>query len=215
MANNSEAPQPAEAKKSGSTKKPKKSESKKAASAANPDASSEVSASAEPPAPLPSDPSDEKPIEQPKPSENANEIATDSGEPKATEEGSIIPIDPVVDMPVVNIPYPLKPIDPEPVEVEAEARLKRPVKPADSQPLNDNDSSNKISLQELENYKKTYNNLIQELQDRLSHEEDAHSSLASTKKKLEGDLGNLKKEIEDLELALQKVIIKFNQLCLN
>ena len=42
------------------------------------------------------------------------------------------------------------------------------------------------------------------MQDRLSHEEDAHASLSSSKKKLENEIQNQKKEIEDLELALQK-----------
>lgn len=46
---------------------------------------------------------------------------------------------------------------------------------------------------------------LQELQERLSREEDAHSNLNSNKKKLEGELGNLKKEIEDLQLVIQKV----------
>ncbi|XP_023210290.1 myosin heavy chain, muscle-like isoform X18 [Centruroides sculpturatus] len=45
---------------------------------------------------------------------------------------------------------------------------------------------------------------LQELQDRLNHEEDAHSSLNSVKKKLEGEISSLKKDMEDLELTIQK-----------
>ena len=47
--------------------------------------------------------------------------------------------------------------------------------------------------------------MIQDLQDRLSHEEDAAANLSSSKKKLEGDISNLKKDLENLELSLQKV----------
>lgn len=46
---------------------------------------------------------------------------------------------------------------------------------------------------------------LQELQERLGREEDAHASLNSNKKKLEGEMSNLKKEIEDLQLVIQKV----------
>uniref|UniRef100_A0A1W7RA59 Myosin heavy chain, muscle n=1 Tax=Hadrurus spadix TaxID=141984 RepID=A0A1W7RA59_9SCOR len=45
---------------------------------------------------------------------------------------------------------------------------------------------------------------LQELQDRLGHEEDAHASLNSAKKKLEGEISSMKKDIEDLELTIQK-----------
>ncbi len=45
----------------------------------------------------------------------------------------------------------------------------------------------------------------QDLQDRLSHEEDAHTALTSQKKKLEQEMQQQKKEIEDLELSIQKV----------
>ena len=53
--------------------------------------------------------------------------------------------------------------------------------------------------------KKQYDLLLQDLNDRLSHEEDAHTSLTQAKKKLESELASQKKEIEDLELSLQKV----------
>lgn len=46
---------------------------------------------------------------------------------------------------------------------------------------------------------------LQELQERLSREEDSASNLNSSKKKLEGEVSNLKKEIEDLQLVIQKV----------
>lgn len=46
---------------------------------------------------------------------------------------------------------------------------------------------------------------LQELQDRLAREEDSASNLNSNKKKLEGEVSNLKKEIEDLQLVIQKV----------
>jgi len=59
--------------------------------------------------------------------------------------------------------------------------------------------------EEHSNNYKHYDLLIQDLQDRLGHEEDAHSALSSQKKKLEQELSQQKKEIEDLELSLQKV----------
>lgn len=46
---------------------------------------------------------------------------------------------------------------------------------------------------------------LQELQERLSREEDAHANLNQNKKKLEGETANLRKEIEDLQLVIQKV----------
>jgi cell division protein FtsL len=46
------------------------------------------------------------------------------------------------------------------------------------------------------------------MQDRLSHEEDAHAQLNQQKKKLESEISQQKKEIEDLELSLQKVSVK-------
>ena len=54
--------------------------------------------------------------------------------------------------------------------------------------------------------RKHYESLVQDLQDRLSHEEEAHTQLSQTKKKLENEISSQKKEIEDMELALQKVI---------
>lgn len=50
---------------------------------------------------------------------------------------------------------------------------------------------------------------LQELQERLSREEDAHTSLNSGKKKLESEISNFKKEIEDLQLVIQKVGCNF------
>lgn len=46
---------------------------------------------------------------------------------------------------------------------------------------------------------------LQELQERLAREEDAHANLNQNKKKLEGEAANLRKEIEDLQLVIQKV----------
>lgn len=69
------------------------------------------------------------------------------------------------------------------------------------------ESEQSISLKAYELCKLTYENLIQEMQDRLSGEEDAHQNLSAGKKKLEGDISHLKKDIEDLELSLQKVIL--------
>ncbi|GFV63845.1 myosin heavy chain, striated muscle [Trichonephila clavipes] len=45
---------------------------------------------------------------------------------------------------------------------------------------------------------------LTDVQDRLSHEEDAHVQMAQIKKKLELDVNTLKKEVEDLELTIQK-----------
>lgn len=69
----------------------------------------------------------------------------------------------------------------------------------------DENRSNELKSEVLENIKNTYDLLIQDYQDRLSHEEDAHTQLSSQKKKLEGEISNQKKEIEDMNLALQKV----------
>lgn len=62
-----------------------------------------------------------------------------------------------------------------------------------------------IPRQELVDFKSLCDVKLQELQDRLAHEEDAAQNLSSGKKKLEGDISNLKKDIENLELALSKV----------
>jgi hypothetical protein len=75
----------------------------------------------------------------------------------------------------------------------------------DELPLNVNPYENMISREELNNYKTACDSIIQDLQDRLSHEEDAAANLNQNKKKLEGDISNLKKDIENVELALQKV----------
>lgn len=45
----------------------------------------------------------------------------------------------------------------------------------------------------------------QDTQERLQQEEDARNQLFQNKKKLEQEASGLKKDIEDLELALQKV----------
>lgn len=73
-------------------------------------------------------------------------------------------------------------------------------------PMNVDPNADKVSREELINYRLACDSLLKDLQDRLSHEEDAAQSLSSNKKKLEGDISNLKKDIENLELALQKVI---------
>lgn len=46
---------------------------------------------------------------------------------------------------------------------------------------------------------------LQDTQERLQQEEDARNQLFQQKKKLEQENGGLKKDIEDLELAIQKV----------
>uniref|UniRef100_T1IQ65 Myosin heavy chain, muscle n=1 Tax=Strigamia maritima TaxID=126957 RepID=T1IQ65_STRMM len=45
---------------------------------------------------------------------------------------------------------------------------------------------------------------LQEMQERLSGEEDAHNSLNQVKRKLENEISGMKKDVEDLELNLQK-----------
>lgn len=50
------------------------------------------------------------------------------------------------------------------------------------------------------------------MQERLVHEEDAHVQMAQIKKKLEMDVNTLKKEVEDLELTMQKVKIQLENL---
>lgn len=45
---------------------------------------------------------------------------------------------------------------------------------------------------------------MQDTQDRLQQEEDARNQLFQQKKKLEQEVSGLKKDIEDLELAVQK-----------
>lgn len=47
--------------------------------------------------------------------------------------------------------------------------------------------------------------ISQDVSERLTHEEDAHVQIAQIKKKLEMDVNTLKKEVEDLELTIQKV----------
>lgn len=64
---------------------------------------------------------------------------------------------------------------------------------------------NMYSLDELNHYKSVYESRMQEMQDRLSHEEDAAQNLSQSKRKLESDISNLKKDLENVELSLQKV----------
>jgi hypothetical protein len=52
---------------------------------------------------------------------------------------------------------------------------------------------------------KTSTFCLQDTQERLQQEEDARNQLFQQKKKLEQENGGLKKDVEDLELALQKV----------
>jgi len=82
---------------------------------------------------------------------------------------------------------------------------KKPTTSDDDLPINVNPYEDMISRDELNNYKTACDSIIQDLQDRLSHEEDAAASLGQGKKKLEGDIHNLKKDIENVELQLQKV----------
>ena len=77
--------------------------------------------------------------------------------------------------------------------------------PNNSDVLNQDDEDTAIRQEYVNALKRQYDSLLQELQDRLGHEEDAHSNLSSAKKKLEQELAHQKKEIEDLELSLQKV----------
>jgi hypothetical protein len=46
---------------------------------------------------------------------------------------------------------------------------------------------------------------MKEMENRLMDEEDAAAELEGLKKKMEGDMGELKKDIEDLETSLTKV----------
>lgn len=121
--------------------------------------------------------------------------------PAPLEESVPVAIVPVVES-VVTQPTPI-------VQNKLEVATPEPVVPvarfSNELPVNTCTCKNHISRDELEDYKLTSDGLIQELQDRLSHEEDAASNLSQGKKKLEGDLSGLKKEIEDLELGLQKV----------
>ena len=45
---------------------------------------------------------------------------------------------------------------------------------------------------------------LQETQDRLSEEEEAREALMQAKKKMEQEMNHVKKELEDLELTIQK-----------
>lgn len=51
-----------------------------------------------------------------------------------------------------------------------------------------------------------YFKILQDIQERLQLEEDARNQLFQQKKKLEQENAGLKKDLEDLELAVQKVI---------
>ncbi|RWS28092.1 myosin heavy chain: muscle-like protein, partial [Leptotrombidium deliense] len=101
-----------------------------------------------------------------------------------------------------------KAVESEAAELTATVDLgeskEKTVENVDESPINANESHPSIDIEQLRTYRNTYETLIQELQDRLSHEEDAHASLMQGKRKLEGDLSSLKKDIEDLELNLQK-----------
>jgi phage shock protein A len=46
---------------------------------------------------------------------------------------------------------------------------------------------------------------MKEMEDRLMDEEDAAAELEGLKKKMEGEMGELKRDIEDLETGLAKV----------
>ena len=56
---------------------------------------------------------------------------------------------------------------------------------------------------------------MQDTQERLAQEEEARNQLFQNKKKLEQEAAGLKKDIEDLELALQKAISNLNHIMLN
>ena len=47
----------------------------------------------------------------------------------------------------------------------------------------------------------------QELQTRLEDEEDANADASASRRKLEAECGEMKKDIEDLEISLAKVLI--------
>lgn len=69
----------------------------------------------------------------------------------------------------------------------------------------DIESERVMTMDQFNERKSFYEKYIQEMQDRLSHEEDAAANLNQGKRKLEGEISNLKKDLENLELALQKV----------
>ena len=75
----------------------------------------------------------------------------------------------------------------------------------DLEPVFNVESERVMTMDQFNERKSFFEKYIQELQDRLSHEEDSTASLNQTKRKLESDVANLKKDIENLELALQKV----------
>jgi thiamine pyrophosphokinase len=54
---------------------------------------------------------------------------------------------------------------------------------------------------------------FQDTQERLQQEEDARNQLFQGKKKLEQEISGLKKDIEDLELSVQKVITNITTIC--
>lgn len=76
----------------------------------------------------------------------------------------------------------------------------------DLEPSVNVESERVMTMEQFNERKSFFEKYIQELQDRLSHEEDSAASLNQSKRKLEGDVQNLKKDLENLELALQKVI---------
>lgn len=75
----------------------------------------------------------------------------------------------------------------------------------DPEPPINIESERVMTMDQFNERKSFFEKYIQELQDRLSHEEDAAANLNQNKRKLEGDVQNLKKDLENLELALQKV----------
>lgn len=75
----------------------------------------------------------------------------------------------------------------------------------DLEPVFNVESERVMTMDQFNERKSFFEKYIQELQDRLSHEEDSAASLNQNKRKLESDVANLKKDIENLELALQKV----------
>lgn len=136
----------------------------------------------------------EEPAPQPK--SEVEVIASDQplpAEPVPVE----LPVEPALPTEVpLAAPFQRKKSEPAPVSSPA---------PVSKSSIDYHVNEDMISREELNSYKITYDGLIQELQDRLSHEEDAAANLGQGKKKLEGDLAGLKREVEDLELSLQKV----------
>lgn len=134
---------------------------------------------------------------------------------ESTEVETSEPSTPAVEAAVVKDPLPTDPksatadVLPDTAPPDPEPVTPQPVpdQPIESVPPlpSYNPVSDLIPREQLNEFKSAADLMMQDLQDRLSHEEDAAQNLNSTKRKLEGDISNLKKDLENLELSLQKV----------